>query len=935
MSHKHTNFYKERSWHLPLVWGVIVLAIWQITFFQKTLKWDAIDITLPWRYFVSDALLNGIIPWWNPYQLQGFAQGLSLETWYPIAWILGVADGYDLYSLNLEYVLHLLIASYGIYRLCLVSGIDQSGALWGALAFPLSGFFIGNAQHMGWICSGAWVPHVFAFFICWTRHQNLKTGLALVLSCYMLVSGGYVAFSIIVAYILGIGLGWFFFKKQREKKDAARQILTLLLGLTLVLSVLIVCLWQLKTQIDRGAGLSGEGILKGSYRLKHLVSLLFPLPTVKGPYELWQNDQSMINVYLGVIAPVLACISLKHLTWKFYRKWWTFGLIGLGLALAVELPLRSWANALPFFDLFRYPSLFRYFFLLALTMICAKVIDDQQSDPDGFKKNIYKGIQILLLIYGGTFLFIVIKSFSSIENILRLSIDTAIEGFAFQSLFYFALLSILLTSLKLVQKKKHFFSVLFVFIALDSVFHAQLNGRVSLFSEDSFSTVQQCLNNLPQKYPIPSDAELIISNKDQGLQLGPVYRNTNTLFKRVGWDGYTPYQYQKFIEFEKSKYYEKNLNLPALYFSAHAFAPTGVKNTESRPRLHLKPGEMEILDFGLNFIEVGLNLEEKGTVVYNQNCTPEWKVYLDKEKSHLIEIDIALMGVHVPKGNHVVRFEYSPGRLLNSLIISMVSLLLCCLFYFWKVRHSNGHRVLLGIIVIVISIFGKNFIYRKNEKVNKPPPERFLDRGDFERFKEWVMVQPHLFSYTYQPYCNFHNEIFLDYLRSNYIVLDSSKMDRNAIQYNFSKKKSDILFQSYCGFEGANTTWQNSGIHLRFEKNNTFQSLEGTDYGALLKIDLKPYHSKNVKKIEIDFKYRCPSSPESSVVFALLNEKGEVILWKSQRLSGSEEWSAYEWVRDVDDQFYESRYLSVYIWNKGKNRLDIDDMSVVMRQYRE
>lgn len=182
---------------------VILTALWQLTTFQHTLKWDAIDITLPWRYFVSDAIYqNGVLPWWNPFQHHGFAQGLSLESWYPLAHLLGFLRPYDLYSLNIEYLLHLLIASFGFYRLARKMGITHQGALWGALVFPLTGFFIGNSQHTGWIVSGAWTPHVISSFLGWLEKQDLKNTLILVLMSFLLVSGGYIAYTIVTVYIL-------------------------------------------------------------------------------------------------------------------------------------------------------------------------------------------------------------------------------------------------------------------------------------------------------------------------------------------------------------------------------------------------------------------------------------------------------------------------------------------------------------------------------------------------------------------------------------------------------------------------------------------------------------------------------------------------------------------------------------------------------------
>ena len=51
---------------------VLIIGMWQIAFSKGMMKWDIIDINLPWRYFTSECLRNGILPLWNPYITTGF-----------------------------------------------------------------------------------------------------------------------------------------------------------------------------------------------------------------------------------------------------------------------------------------------------------------------------------------------------------------------------------------------------------------------------------------------------------------------------------------------------------------------------------------------------------------------------------------------------------------------------------------------------------------------------------------------------------------------------------------------------------------------------------------------------------------------------------------------------------------------------------------------
>jgi hypothetical protein len=928
---------------------VIVLAIWQISLFHYTLKWDAIDITFAWRYFVSDAWLNGTIPWWNPFQFQGFAQGLSLESWYPLGLLLGLTQGYGLYSLNLEYLLHLFIASYGFYRLARVLEISHRGAIFGALVFPLCGFFVANAQHTGWIASGAWLPHVFASYLSWKHSPNLKQTLLLALLVFMLVSGGYIAFSIIAAYILSVTSIVAII--SRLKKTGSTDVLwltgRLLFCIVAMCSLLIVCLWQLKEQIDRGHGLSGEAIFKGSLHAKHLISLLFPYATVKGNFETWSGDQSMINVYLGLPCLLLLILSLHHLKTKFFRSCWIVAITGLALALAVELPFRSWLNALPLFDLFRFPSLFRYFFILPSLLIGAKMVSDYEQGLAGrayLDRSFNRAIRYLLL----TCLTVLILCWSqlpSLSKVFSFSIDTIIEAVTLQCLTQIVILSSFLLASRYAKSRFTFFQLLMLLAACDMFIFCQLNGRVSIFSEDSFSSIQACVKELPKGYPLPELDDRIGGNDDRNLHFGPIYRNNNQLYKRIGWNGYTPYQYQRFIEFEKTPYYQKSLNLPALFVSE----PISEKiyrdgYYESDAILNLSDSSLSVSSFGPNHIEAISDLTFFSTLVYNQNYRDNWEVTVDGEAKELLLIDHSLMGARVSPGKHIIKFKYVPGRLKNALIISLVSLFLGFGFYVWENRDSSVQKLFLalGLVLILIRVA---YPYsaegsRTGQQVRSPtiiakhqPNQRsrsFLDAGDLERFQEVVLNQQDSFDYIVTNTCLASKDRFYSFLKHNAFIIDSSFHNGFDIYHCADISSTVVIFTSYNSFETYQPFWKDQGVALKCEKNNQYQSLLGRKYSTSFDLNLNKYQNATLIDILVDHRNQGPS--EALIVCTILSGEGEEVFWKSLRLPAFESndgtWRHQNWKVKLPAPLTNAETLRIYVWNNGKTQVEIDKFKI-------
>ncbi len=929
--------------------------MWQLVTFQYTLKWDAIDITFPWRYFTSDALRHGILPLWNPYQHQGFAQGTAPETWYPIGLLLGITRGYSLYSLNLEYLLHLAIASIGFYRLAKTLHLDADCALWGALVFPLSGFFIGNAQHMGWITAGAWIPHVFHTYLQFRHTYNWKYGAYFVVSFYMLVSGGYTAFAIVSTYMLALLFIYDLIVKvlmRRHTISHLRQHLRLLVLTVTTCSIILVCLIALKQHIYRGYGLSDAASIKGSTYFKHLLSLFFPLPSTKGPIEFWHTDQALINVYIGLGGLLLALTSLRFLRLPFFKTAWIFLALFLGLALGEELPLRTWLNALPLFDLFRYPSLFRYYVVLILLLLGVRSTMEIRKNPD-MRRWLSKMVQVSCLLCISTAVIYAWFDPDTWTNVTNFSISSIREATALQLVVNSSLLFVfyLLLRRRSLGRRLDLPVALLIFSGIDMMIATQLNGRVSVFSEDKLATVARCVEKLPEGYPKPLLQDYIGTNADSYLATGFLYRNTNTLYKRIGWNGYTPYQYQKYITLENSPHFAKNLNLPAIYLSPYHHKAHGSDYFESQPDLEMTQRELDIIDFDPNQITLLINTPTTRLLVYNQNLVDGWKGYMGDQILKPVYADTGLIGFILPKGKYQLRLTYKPGYLINGLWITGF-LLLCLIVALWG-QHLYHHRSWAGYTLILIVAMGLLLYQPPNAMVASTPMtgrkiinhiddsqrmtelaedeivDRFLDRGDLSRFQQLIDNTPTPFTYLFRSTCLSESQIFQQYLSKNFVVIDTSSGSyKGVICQRKSSDAHNIIFSTINGFEGEITAWRNTlQGHHRASNGNSYQDLKDRTYSATYEYTLDTV--TEIDRIKIDLDVRVTGHVEASIICSI-SHKGESLFWRSQGLGSGEGeiWTRKEWEIPLQTSFPADAAVGVYVWNPKGTSLQIDNIKV-------
>jgi hypothetical protein len=144
-------------WLLALAAMVVVYNLPQLLF--GTLQFDGVDVHYAAQRYLSDELHAGRLPFWTPFIFSGFPflADLQVAAWYPLNWPF-FALGITPKSIQLELLLHGLVACSGAYLLARRLIGQAIPAVVAAMLYGLSGWFATHSQHVGMFDTAAWLP---------------------------------------------------------------------------------------------------------------------------------------------------------------------------------------------------------------------------------------------------------------------------------------------------------------------------------------------------------------------------------------------------------------------------------------------------------------------------------------------------------------------------------------------------------------------------------------------------------------------------------------------------------------------------------------------------------------------------------------------------------------------------------------------------------
>ena len=735
------HFIKKYGSLLLLV--VCIMAFWQIAFLQNGMKWDFVDAYLPARYFFSEAVLNNIFPFWNPYLLYGVPFYADLVSVFnPEFWLVGNMFGYSNITLQYVFLAYVFFAGVNFRYFLQRFNVNEPLALSLAIAYMLSGFTVGNAQHLGFIAGYALLPLVVASYVQFARQPETKSMVRLALVYLVLVFAGYPGITIILSYLLLCLFCYYFVLFLRKSIKRFFVLHLIFAGIVLVGSfVLLLAFSQTQPYLSRYSGLTLEAVLRHPFSLHSFWSFLFPYSTTTD-VAFFNTDPSMSNAYFGLFGLALLVYAL---TGKIKQKvgviFLLFAVLSLLTALGSRFFLREFLyDHFPLMNMFKYPSIFRaltIFGFLAYAGLNCKIDDITSAN----KKTLLAVIGVLAIII----LFVVVRSVGRLEAFVlfdfnlsladRLQKTTINEAFIFQGIIHLLLLGCFF--IVLIRKQKHLpIAILFLF-AFDGILSTQMNLHYTVVSDIDPVEFKADLDSEPKGFPIP-ELRPIGENSDQNAAEKFTWRNNNVFPKRPSFDGLISFKSDGYstLSDDFSAVLEVMKKQPIFFFSDDVrvngdtanigprtilLESANLQNINGKTLQQHQTDKLEIERFSPNKIVLHTETESGQLLVFQQNYFSGWKVTIDGREQKIVRANYALMGTFVPVGEHVVQFSYSNKPIIVLFCATMLLMLVLAglfLFLHWKEDLKHRRMILgaaFGFVLLVIAFSGINrWRYHKN-----------------------------------------------------------------------------------------------------------------------------------------------------------------------------------------------------------------------------
>lgn len=706
---------------------ISIIALWQIVFYVHPVKYDMIDCYFPWRFFISECFHTGQFPYWNPYQDLGYPihADPSSGVWYPFVWLIGSTVGYNIYTIGLEYWVHISIAAIGFYKLCKTLKMNDEASFIAAICYMLCGVFIGNAQHLTYVVSACWIPFILNYYIKFAENTDYFSAIKTALFISLLLTGGYPAFTITLLYLL-VMLFLFFGGRillQEKNKKRLFKFLSgnfLMLPLTfLIAGGMLLSIYEVTPYLSRTNSFSIERSLFGPFSPQSSISFILPFAAINS-MDFYDTDLSMSNGYFGIIAFVFFIAGLFLKKTPVIKLLFVFSIFALLAAFGKYLPVRKLLyDYAPLMNLFRFPSTFRLFVIIGFLLVAAFAFN---SFFDNQYEVVRKRIRLIIFILLPTLLITIfvcrIYGYLSIGDFMRNELfifsrnSHFTQHIAFNAMVQIGFLAALLVMLMKIRETKKLFLLIVLIVSSDVIISTQLNAPYTVFSQElSAKTTNDHLKKFPKGFPPLPDKAIAETNPHE-IYFVPYWKNVNIFQKQISADGFnsftltgheyfrdeTPQLYDNIIknkiiflsdeihnenETDKLKQ-DSSFTSKTLIFDTDEF--TAIKNnplkTDSTDKVTLKK-------FSPNKFIADTQTKNTQILSLLQSNYKGWKAYINGIEVPIFTSNKSLISIVLPQGNHTVTFEYNNPKIKLAFIISITTILLTLGLILFKNRILN------------------------------------------------------------------------------------------------------------------------------------------------------------------------------------------------------------------------------------------------------
>ena len=647
--------------------------------------YDFYNFFFPYRYSVVDAISHGAETFWNPYQSMGLPAHADPQSgvFYLPVWLFALIFGkYTTVMCGIEFIFHAFVGGAGFYFLAKHFSKDRLPAFVAAAFYLLSGFFVGNAQHLSWIISAAWLPWVLFSFVKLMEEPSLRTMLLFPVVFSLMFSGGYPGFVFVLAYVLAaIAIYYVISGLRHRRKDILKMtgFAVASLGITLCLCApALYSFWEARAEITRGANLDFSKTAE-AFTPQGLLSLLFPYFGVGGHY-LTGTDPSMGSIYLGLFALPAIVVGLRKnrntLLWVLVGT----AVLTLIAAFGTNIPANRFGfEHLPLLGHIRLPGLYRLFFITPMLIVAATELKYLKDNWQGHRRSVF----ITLYVMAGIFALCgIVAAIALARHTPEVSLCQKVIVGALVATLVFLLAAIVCQFVK----STRVLALLAVIMIAEPVVQANICGTETIYTADDVR--DQLAKAISTKgFPVPDT--LSSSQKlAQKHGLYALWTNVGMFVKEVEYDSYNPFRlYRHKRMLQRYDETDSALSLPIVFFpnavvydTLPHFLSTDTAYTTHKDGIFAASSgnaDCQTVLFEPGRVEINVHTDEARPLVLCQNYYKGWQATIDGKPTEIITANFAMMSVPIPAGKHEVVFEYRRPEITMLFRIQYLGTILC------------------------------------------------------------------------------------------------------------------------------------------------------------------------------------------------------------------------------------------------------------------
>jgi hypothetical protein len=183
------SFAAKKAWFLIL--GAIILGLFPLLMGKTLFYGDNFSLIVPGKLYSISRIKDGVMPWWNPYILNGhphFAD-INQSVMYPTTLIFGWLSAEK--ALSVSIISHLWITGMGMYFLVRSLNPDTRFGISAALTWVFSGSYMWGVHNLSVVQSATWIPFLLLYYHRWLITADKKYFLWFVLSLCLSILGGH------------------------------------------------------------------------------------------------------------------------------------------------------------------------------------------------------------------------------------------------------------------------------------------------------------------------------------------------------------------------------------------------------------------------------------------------------------------------------------------------------------------------------------------------------------------------------------------------------------------------------------------------------------------------------------------------------------------------------------------------------------------------